>query len=344
VSQVRRVDCHVHYHPSAVGEGFERHLATTGNQTNFRAPAYRDLGVLTETMQAGGVDLAVLIPNAWLIRALASLGGPMHANTERYNRSLAEDLARYGGGRYVGAAAVDPLGGAEEMAQLERSLALPHLGAIGLLTSYAEDVTLDDPRFEPIWQIAREHDAPVLVHPAGAWPSWHHALRLDTPFLVSGVGFMLGDALAIFRLISAGVFDRYPTLRFMFCQLGGCAPFYCGRWNNHVRNAARRPAGGPARLLNDYLARLWLDTHTQDRHAMALVMAEAGEHTLVLGGDYPVTQPENGIDYALAELDALRLPPATRQKIERDNALTLLGPRTMALLGVEPPATLSEAV
>jgi hypothetical protein len=83
VSQVRRVDCHVHYHASAVGEGFERYLAATPNQTNFRAPAYRDLGVLTETMQASGVDLALLIPNAWLIRALASLGGPMHANTER---------------------------------------------------------------------------------------------------------------------------------------------------------------------------------------------------------------------------------------------------------------------
>ena len=337
------MDCHVHYHPSAVGEGFERYLATTRNQTNFRTPAYRNLGVLTETMQASGVDLALLIPNAWLIRALASLGGPMHANTERYNRSRSEDLARRGGGRYVGAAAVDPLGGAEEMAQLERSLSLPHIGAIGRLTSY-EDVTLDHPRFEPISQIARDHDVPVTVHPAGAWPTWHDALRLDTPFLVSGVGFMLGDSLAIFRLISAGVFDRYPTVRFMFCQLGGCAPFYCGPWNNYVRNAARRQAGGPARLLNDYLAHLWLDTHTQDRHAMALVMAEAGEHTVVLGGEYPVTQPENSIDYALAELDALRLPPATRQKIERDNALTLLGPRTMALLGVEHPAMLSDAV
>src|ERR671938_508950 len=123
----------------------------------------------------------------------------------------------------------------------------------------------------------------------------------------------------------------------MFCQLGGCAPFYCGRWNNQVRNAARRQAGGPARLLNDYLPRLWLDTHTQDRHAIALVMAEAGEHTIVLGGDYPVTQPENGIEYALAERDGLRLRAATRQRIERDNALALLGQRTTGALGLDHP-------
>src|SRR5919206_2741557 len=111
--EIQRVDCHVHYHPSAVVEGFDRHLTETRNGTNFRAPAYHDLRVLSETMQASGVDLALLIPNAWLIRALASLGGPMHRNTERYNRSRSEDLARRGGGRYVGAAAVDPLGGAE---------------------------------------------------------------------------------------------------------------------------------------------------------------------------------------------------------------------------------------
>ena len=326
MSEIRRIDCHVHYHPSAIAEGFDRYLTTTHNQTNFRAPAYHDLSALSAVMQASGVDLALLIPNAWLIRALASLGGPMHHNTERYNRSLSEDLEAQGGGRYVGAAAVDPLGGAEEIAQLERSLELPHLGAIGLLTSY-EDVTLDDPRFEAIWEVAQEHDVPVTVHPAGAWPGWHESLRLDTSFLVSGVGFMLGDALAIFRLASAGVFDRHPEVRFMFGQLGGTAPFYCGRWNNQVRTAARRQRVGPSKMLNDYLSHLWLDTHTQDRHAIALVMAEAGEHTIVLGGDYPVTEPENGVDYALAELNALQLAPASRQKIERDNALALLGER-----------------
>jgi predicted TIM-barrel fold metal-dependent hydrolase len=45
----------------------------------------------------------------------------------------------------------------------------------------------------------------------------------------------------------------------------------------------------------------------------------------VLGGDYPVTAPDLGMHYVQAELDALDLSPEVRRKIERDNALDLLG-------------------
>jgi predicted TIM-barrel fold metal-dependent hydrolase len=55
------------------------------------------------------------------------------------------------------------------------------------------------------------------------------------------------------------------------------------------------------------------------------VLEEAGAHTIVLGSDYPVTAPELGMQYVQTELDALGLAPEVRQKIERDNALALLG-------------------
>jgi predicted TIM-barrel fold metal-dependent hydrolase len=45
----------------------------------------------------------------------------------------------------------------------------------------------------------------------------------------------------------------------------------------------------------------------------------------VLGGDYPVTAPDLGMHYVQAELDALDLSAEVRRKIERDNALDLLG-------------------
>jgi predicted TIM-barrel fold metal-dependent hydrolase len=70
---------------------------------------------------------------------------------------------------------------------------------------------------------------------------------------------------------------------------------------------------------------VWLDTHTQDRHALRLVLEEAGTGGVVLGGDYPVTAPDLGMHYVQAELDALDLSPEVRRKIERDNALDLLG-------------------
>jgi predicted TIM-barrel fold metal-dependent hydrolase len=77
--------------------------------------------------------------------------------------------------------------------------------------------------------------------------------------------------------------------------------------------------------LTDVLSHVWLDSHTQDRHALRLVLEAVGPRGVVLGGDYPVTAPELGMHNAQAELDTLDLSAEVRRKIERDNALALLG-------------------
>jgi predicted TIM-barrel fold metal-dependent hydrolase len=218
------------------------------------------------------------------------------------------------------------------MAQLERDLQLPHIGGIALLTNYG-DITLDDNRLHPIYELAGAFNVPCTVHPGSPWPSWRDAARLgESSFLNAGLGYFLADALAIFHMAHAGTFQRFPDVRFMFCQLGGAAAICCGRWHFHATQAREQSAALGQELpvwarteLTDVLGRVWLDTHTQDRHALRLVLEEAGAHTIVLGSDYPVTAPELGMQYVQTELDALGLAPEVRQKIERDNALALLG-------------------
>jgi predicted TIM-barrel fold metal-dependent hydrolase len=56
-----------------------------------------------------------------------------------------------------------------------------------------------------------------------------------------------------------------------------------------------------------------------------LAIAEAGPHSIVLGGDYPVSPIELGPAYMMRELSAANLATGTRRLIERDNALRLLG-------------------
>ncbi|HLY64310.1 MAG TPA: amidohydrolase family protein [Chloroflexota bacterium] len=333
MADIRRIDCHVHYTASDVTPDEWRRRAE-GQQGMMRAslqrPAWRDLNVLTEVMDVTHVDLGVIMPNhvMW-----PELRGRSSAQAyEDYNRSLSRDLQESGfGQRYVAMAVVDPFGDREDIVQLERSLQLPHIGGIGLIASYG-NVTLDDPRFEPIYAVAQEHDVPITVHPGLAWPSWFDALRLrESNFLMSGLGFFLSDAMAIFMMAHGGVFDRFPGVRFMFCQLGGCAAMCCSRWYSAgVYALADQPPDAEQppwtkHTLSDILSHLWLDMHTQDRHAIRLVMAEAGDHGLVLGGDYPVTMPDLGLDYAMAEIQSLGLTPEVQRKLERDNALALLG-------------------
>ncbi len=333
---INRVDCHVHYHPTGFGDVLHDFAMRAGSDILrhvFERPAWRDLSALKRGMDRTGVDLALVIPTVTPIPGLRSLGRPIHEVTARFNEGLSQELSATAG-RFVATAIVDPLGGDAEIAQLERSLSLPSIVGIGLMTNY-DDVTLDDPRFEPIFQLAQDHDVAVTIHPGGAWPSWMKPLRLgETQFLRAGLGFYLADAMALFLMANAGIFERYPRVRFMFCQLGGVAPICCGRWEFqakqekllHTRHGGELPLWASIDL-RDVLSKVWLDTHTQDRWALELVIREAGPGGIVIGGDYPFTEPELGVEYTLAELDALGLAADTRKRIERDNALALLGPR-----------------
>ena len=164
-------------------------------------PEWRDLAALGRVMDETGVGLGVIIPPASLIERLRPTGA---GATERYNQSMSEELAR-AEGRFWAAAIVDPLGGAGEVAQLERSLALPHIAAVGLVTSYDGRV-LDFPAFAPILEAARAHDVPVLVHPAQVPPPARQALRLEHPVLTASFGFLMEDALTIIRMALNGIF------------------------------------------------------------------------------------------------------------------------------------------
>jgi predicted TIM-barrel fold metal-dependent hydrolase len=211
MAAARRIDCHVHYHASAFAEALLSHQGTTGANVPIRGfvasrPAWHDLNALTEVMDQTEVELGVIIPIAGTLLGLRR-SGP--GATEAYNRSLSSDLER-ADGRFIAAAVVDPFGGKDEVAQLKRSLKLPYIGGIGLVASY-EGVALDDPAFDPLWQVAREHNVPVMVHPSLVARSWVETLRLDNNVLEAGLGFLLDDALCILRMVFAGTFDRHPT-------------------------------------------------------------------------------------------------------------------------------------
>lgn len=328
-----RIDCHVHYHASAFAESLLAHQGTTGAHVPIRGfvssrPAWHDLNALREVMDQTEIELGVIIPVASTLLGLSKAGA---GATEAYNRSLSSDLQQGGQGRFLGAAVVDPFGGKDELAQLDRALKLPRLGAIGLVAGY-EGVALDDPVFEPVWEVALEHDAPVLIHPSLVARSWVDTLRLDNNVLEAGLGFLLDDALCILRMVLNGTFDRFPKVRFMFCQLGGFAHACCARWDFHRKQhqlmsaAAGRPVPDWANhALEEYLGRIWLDTHSVDRHLLRLVLDVAGDQAIVLGGDYPLTLPEDGVLHNMRELDALGVSATTRANIERENARRLLG-------------------
>jgi aminocarboxymuconate-semialdehyde decarboxylase len=330
---INRVDCHVHYQPTRFAQ--PSHLGppggVLGNPDSGARPGWTDLAELASVMDKTGVDLGLILTFPHHAMPFRQSSESVPQVMGRYNRAISDDLVARGRDRFLATAAVDPLSGPEGVAQLERDLQLPLMRGIALLTNYG-DVTLDDPRFEAIFELARKYDVACTVHPGSAWPSWRDAARLgESSFLNSGLGYFLADALCIFLMVHGGVFERFADVRFMFCQLGGATAICCGRWHFHAQQAreqasalGREVPGWARSELSEVLSHVWLDTHTQDRHALRLVLEEVGDSQIVLGGDYPVTSVELGMQYVQAELDAVELTESARRKIERDNAFTLL--------------------
>jgi predicted TIM-barrel fold metal-dependent hydrolase len=334
LQNVNLVDCHMHYMPP----GFQQRQQIPpgrrqlGSPDSDARPGWSDLGELIGVMDGAGVDLGFLLTFPHHATPFRRDGEAIHQAIGRYNAAMSADVEAHGNGRFVMAASIDPTTGIDGVKQLERDLQLPHVKGIALLTNYG-DLWPDDDTFTPIYELARDHNVPVTLHPGSPFPTWRNAARLhESAALGSGLGFFLVDVLAVFHMIHAGVFDRFPDVRFMFCQLGGGACNYCGRWEFHrlqaIEQAGLSKVEVPVwakRSLSDVLSHVWMDTHTQDRHSIRLALEEAGEQSIVLGGDYPVSSVELGMQYMQTELSALELGNDVKRAIERGNALRLLG-------------------
>jgi len=77
--------------------------------------------------------------------------------------------------------------------------------------------TLDNPRFEPLWQLMVKHDLPIWIHPATNDNLDNDIGLFSWPFETSS---------AMFRLVTGGVLKRYPGIKFIVHHCGAMAPFF----------------------------------------------------------------------------------------------------------------------
>src|SRR5437763_1887362 len=97
MTDIRRVDCHVHYVATDV-QPAEWQTRAASQQGMMRValarPAWRDLPELAKVMDATKADLALIIPNHV---TFPELRGRSSADAyEAYNRSMSRDLAESG--------------------------------------------------------------------------------------------------------------------------------------------------------------------------------------------------------------------------------------------------------
>jgi aminocarboxymuconate-semialdehyde decarboxylase len=321
------IDVHNHYYPPAYLDALRSGASTVritedtaGNPLlhypgdyNVAVRGHRDIAYRAGVLAELGVDTQVLtlttpgthVESAGTAARLAALVNDDFAEVVRDTR-----------GRFAALATLplnDPPAAAQELERALTQLGLP--GA--MLFSNVNGAALADERFWPLYEVADAHGAVLHIHPTA--PVGVEAM---TEFwLMPLVGFPLDTTLAAAKLVFAGVFARFPRIRWVLSHLGGAVPYLAERLDRgfHAFRDCRAHIEQPP---SSYLRQLYYDTVNFDPGALELAIAFAGAGHILAGSDYP--HQIGSIPAMLQSIQGLPISDEDKADILGRNAARLL--------------------
>jgi len=269
-------------------------------------------------MDETGIDrafLALTSPGAQPLPDVAEARGL----AGRANDYLAAQVAAHRD-RYVGMTTVapqDPEWSAREIVRGARELGFKGVQ----INSHTRGQYLDHPKFDPIFCALADTGQPLYIHPATPPDS------MIGPMLEAGLdgaifGFGVETGLHLLRLITSGIFDRYPQLQIMVGHMGEALPFWVYRLD-YMHQASVRSGRYPfmkplQKTILEYLRSNVLITTSGMAWAPAILFTQqvVGEDRVMYAMDYPY---QFHADEVRAH-DNLDIPLATKKKLMQTNA------------------------
>jgi aminocarboxymuconate-semialdehyde decarboxylase len=277
------IDTHNHLMPAvhrdAVVELLQRQPELVRDYAGMLATAERADAPLValdgrlKEMDESGVDVCVLS----LPPPAATFGPPQVARrvAALANDALLTEAARHAD-RFTVLISL-PLPDVDaSVAELDRLLDDPLVRGVSALTN-AESWTLDESRFDPIWDRLADAQLPLVLHPAfdcrpAPFTQWT---------LGGSLHAVMSSSLGAARLVMSGALDRAPALDVIVPHLGGTLPYLAQRFADMGKGDAQHD-------LAHYLRhRLYVDTCSYHPPAFRCVVDTCGAERMVLGTDYP---------------------------------------------------------
>ncbi|MFF3661053.1 amidohydrolase family protein [Streptomyces olivochromogenes] len=258
-------------------------------RTEFVFDRLQDLGAARiADMDATGIDhqvISLTSPGTQILGTADAVAMATLANDQ-----LAEAVRRHPD-RFSGLTAIapqDPEHAAKEIERGHRELGLKGV----IINSHTQGEYLDDPKFWAIFEAAEALDTPVYLHPNTPSP------RMIGPLLDAGLdgaiyGFGVETGMHLLRIITAGVFDRFPRLKMVVGHLGEALPFWLYRLD-YMHGASVRAGRYPfmkplERNVSDYLREnVWVTTSGMPWAPAIMFCREVlGPERVLYAMDYP---------------------------------------------------------
>jgi 5-carboxyvanillate decarboxylase len=242
------------------------------------------------------------------------------------NDRLAEAIARHPD-RFAGLATFapqDPQRAAREMERASHDLGLNGF----VVNSHTDGEYLDQEKFWPILEAAEGLDAPIYIHPRPL-PETAIGPYLDQELWAGIWGYAAETGLHALRLITSGVFDRFPKLKIVLGHMGEGLPYFVYRLDYMSR--ILRQIGSQKHYELDpseYLRRNFLITTSGMNHhpPLELCLKVLGADNIMWAIDYPYQQTPECVEF----MDSAPIGREDRDKIYAGNAERVFGIGTPA--------------
>lgn len=276
-------------------------------------------------MDATGIDKAVLALTSPGVQPLLDVAEAKRI-AERANDYLAERCAAYPD-RFIGMTAVAPQDPLWSAAEIRRGAT--ELGFKGVqINSHTQGRYLDETCFDPIFRALADTGQPLYIHPSTPPDS------MIDPMLEAGLdgaifGFGVETGLHLLRLITSGIFDRYPALQIMVGHMGEALPYWLYRLEYMHRAAVRsqryeriKPL---QKTIGEYMRSNVLVTNSGMAWEPAIRFCQQvlGDDRVMYAMDYPY-QYEAG---EVQAMDDMAISPELKKKFFQTNAERWFGLR-----------------
>jgi 5-carboxyvanillate decarboxylase len=227
--------------------------------------------------------------------------------------------------RFTGMIAVPVQDPQEAAKEIERGVTKLGMHSV-VINSHTHGEYLSDPKFWDIFAAAEQHGAPIYLHP-NSLPR-----NMIEPFQECGLdgaiyGFGVETGLHALRIITAGVFDRFPKLQMIIGHMGEALPFWSYRLDYMHQATVRSKRYESIKPLqkkpSDYLRENFYITNSGVAWEPAIKFTQSivGVDRVLYAMDYPY-------QYAAEEvqlLDRMDMSAEDKKKFFQTNAQKVFG-------------------